>query len=400
MLIRLLLAACFCLSPAALAPAADDANSAPAGRVQGLAKEISDLLRLKVAGKALCVDREHWTAAVKGDAEKKDGNDTEPAPAPAVGKRLARMRIVGGAIALGGAMGGEGGDPAQVLFHRLQAASGCMNLSTSNNGAATQMSASGNGMLLAMSQSGESFSLSITEEGDAGQYVRLSEPGKGELQITIVHLSRPAMLTLKQTADGRISIVHLRGDKVTRLRGDSYVDLFGKEGAYVEKELLPLLRQMGIVLGEHRFSPAVTKAVLSLLADPLAPERAKQFDAQIADLDAPTFARREAATKALTEDLVHCYGQVAAAVKTAAAGSEKRERLERILATNPDLRKVCEIVHEGKMLQDAAYLVALIDRVEAKDRAAVAAALRKLTGKDFGPDAAAWQKWLDSEPKK
>lgn len=397
MAIRLVLAACFTFHLAAALAADDDANSPPAGKLQAIAKEASDLLRLKVAGKGLCLDREHWAAAAKPE-KAKDANDADAPAVPRRGFRKGLRIMAGGGMVIGG-MGGEGGDPAQILFTRLQTAAGCNGLSMSSDGTGTQMCSGGSGMLLAMSTSGESFSLSIMEETDAGQIVRLSEPRKGELHITVLQPARLVMLTLKQAPDGRITIAHIRGEKATRLQADSYVDLFRKQDAYVTRDLLPLLRQVGVILGEHRFSPAVLKAVLSLLASPLNAEREKQFDAQIADLEANTFAKREAATKALQEDLVYCYPQVAAAAKTATAGSEKRERLEKVLATDPDLRKVCEIVHEGRMLQDAAYLVALLDRVDAKDRPAVAAGLHKLTGKDFGADPAAWKKWLDEQPK-
>lgn len=391
------------LAVLAAAPAAAGEPAGPGkmedGKIQAVAKELSDLLRLTVADRALAMDRKHWAEAAKsaGDAAKK-GQGQVVAPGGG-GARIIQRRLVfrvAGGIALNALAFGLS-LPEDVLFQRVVAAAGCSTSSFSSTNGLRSISATGEGLMLAMQAGGDSFGVTVLEQDEPGRLVRLQQSESGKLRLVIAQPGRGAMLTLDQAEGGRLCVVDMRDGGTRRFRADSFLDLHRDHGRYVDGELIPLLRHMGVVLSVNRFSPAVVQAVLSLLRDPLTPQRVERAKALIADLDCPSFAKREAATKLLTEDCVACYPLLIDAQKQAAeTGGEAHQRLTQIVSGDASRRQVCQLVHVGGLLKDTAYLVALLGQVRKEDRPTVAAALKALTGQDHGEDPAAWRRWAAS----
>jgi hypothetical protein len=72
---------------------------------------------------------------------------------------------------------------------------------------------------------------------------------------------------------------------------------------------------------------------------------------------------------------------------------ELAARLGKILAEHPDAEEVEALLTSQKLAQDVGYLIELLGEAGAEDRAALAAALERLTQQKLGADAAAWKKW-------
>jgi hypothetical protein len=138
-------------------------------------------------------------------------------------------------------------------------------------------------------------------------------------------------------------------------------------------------------------NPRVRSTAISMLRASSG-ERAGRTAALIKDLDDDAFTVRDAASRRLAEDFPLNEKPLRAALADKAVSPEAAWRLKAILDTwQPQL---VELVTLTGLLDDAQWLADEMGRCSPKDCKVLAGRLRKVTGKSFGDDPAAWMKFL------
>jgi hypothetical protein len=357
------------------------------GKIQGVRKELRRLLGLAWKGRSLRLNRERW----RGKAKSKEELIKE-----LEAKYLARgMKKEDAAkwakMSAGNRM--EGSDVG-ALVEELRGAAGCNSYSRSGGGERFNMTFSGGGMIGRVKADATSFRLALTEEDDAERTVSFRDDGDGTVRIVVQSTDGDFFFCLVQDEKGACRVTHLVGDKLHKLAAKDFAEFFRKNRSYAQEKLLPLLEHMGIVPPLLPGNPELDKAVLARLR-PLSDEERAAGEKLLAELDAEAFTAREAASKKLVAMFGRYRALILAKSKDPKASIEAKDRLDKVLEKcAAPYKRADEAIAALGLLEDPGYLVALLERAAAADRAALAAQLRKVTGQKLGEDPAAWKAWL------
>jgi hypothetical protein len=366
----------------------------PVGRIRAVETHLNDILKLKLEGDCLAVNREHWAEAVnKGNKDKPKKN--------AIPGRFGN-RIVGGNVVIQGnvfmmnRMGGGGNSLAQ-LFQRLRTAAGGQGMSMSSSAQGRTMSFNGGGLSVRLTQGAELFEASIQEEETPGLMVKVTERTRG-LSILLVAPDPGSVLILRQGPKGEFSVKEMVGEKAGTHKAASFIEFCSRHDEYATGHLLPLLARAGISIPVGAPSdPRTIKSVLTAVKFSVDEKAQKEAAALIVQLDDSEYSKREAATKALTERFLECYPLLSETRKDKDLTPETKSRLETVFKNSKDKMEMVGAVYTFNRHKDPAFLVGMLDKVKGGDREIVIKALKRLTGKDFGDDAEAWRKHVESE---
>jgi len=359
------------------------------GKFQAVADAIGRLVRLKITGKGLVLDRDQWTKDFKGK--------TKAEAAKILQAQLGGGRIFGNDdYAARRAKELLDGPPEALAFERLKRAVGSSSSSSGSYGSSRrEKEFTGKGLKAKMVYGGKAFALTLEETAGPQRRIEIADDGWGALRILLTDAAGDCLLVVASGGKGRISVAHVAGDEVAAYSAESFDALYAKHRQYVETRLLPLLKHNGVGIPWTRFHPRVRGAVLAAAAGPTTDADRAAADKFVGQLDADDYKTREAATKTLTADYVRYRDAIARAMKNPKKSPEMASRLMKIVSANPDADEIVAFVAARKLAADAGYLIELLaDAQAAADRDVLVKALRRLTKQTIGPDAAAWRAWL------
>lgn len=374
---------------AALAPAvaAEQAEVEPGfekGKFQELTEPIGRLIKLTCEDKALRLDRKHWERQFKGKTKeealkaledeliKQDGMRREQAARHA--RRLLNM------------------PPVAMAFERLKRLVGYRS-SGEFGGDGMRKEFGGSGLTARMQVSGRSVRIVLEEEEAPARSLEVRDGGWGDLRIVLFDAKGKLLLVVNQTGEGQFTVAHVTPGGALAATATSFEAFHARRRRYVQERLFPLLKHMGVVLPCTRYAPRVKRAVLDKMSRPLTPEQIERGRKLVQQLNDNSFKKREQATKALSANFRRYRDLIGEAMKRASTSPEALTRLRRIVAANADQDEVDQFVAARKLTEDIAYLIYLVQEVEAADRGTVVRALEGLTKQKLGPDPAAWKRW-------
>ena len=171
---------------------------------------------------------------------------------------------------------------------------------------------------------------------------------------------------------------------------------------FVRKRVEPLFKFVGLGQLSNRFADDIAKNVL-LSFQPVDQERLKNFQKAIKGLNADSFDEREAAMKALKGNFKTWSNLIQSSINDDKHSVETRTRLKKIFlksATEQE-KSDLEIAQEGKLSDDATYLIWLLEQSESNKlevtpdiKKLLASKIEKLTGENHGDDLKKWQAWV------
>ncbi|MBI5722883.1 MAG: hypothetical protein HZA50_02915 [Planctomycetes bacterium] len=356
------------------------------GKFQDVAKEMSNLLMLKLDGKSLKLDRDHWD---KATGDKTDEEQRQEIVDEYIKRGMAKEQAEKFAES---ELKHIGSDSVIQVVEKLQTAAGSTSSGSSVGGGENHFNFQGRGLSGVIATRQESFQALFIEESGPMRIIQFSDDGNGLLRLNIMNPSGGIFLCLSQAADGRCTIMAVCGKDVTQLSGDSFRAIYEKNHEYVETNVFPLLRHIGIGLPILPYSPQVRQAVLDLIRKPIADEEKGKIEALLKNLDSDNAAEREAASKTLGENFLRYSGFIIPALKSESA--EVRQRVKKIIADHPEQNAIGQFIQSLKLAEDPAYLVELLAGAKEEDKQTLVAALEKLTGEKFGANLSAWQEYI------
>ncbi len=371
------------------------AEAYPADKILQVREQLADIMRLTLVEDRLCVDRDYWEKAVRGNAggdEKKKEVKLPKGAAARLKKRLAgraNIAIRGNVLVMTNTLG-RGGALGR-LFQRLRSAAGGQGTSMRSGMKSRSMSFNGGGLSVNLRDGDNLFHAAVREECPGGLTVSLSQRDE-RLSILIVAPGTGSVFMLRQEADGSLVVKEMVGDEAKKFEADGFAAFFEKHDDYAVDHLLPLLHKAGIAFPVGSGSdPRTIKAVIGVLRFIRDRDGAAEFAALLEKLDADAYDEREAATKKLTSELLLFYPFVPAARKRDDISPEAAARLEAVFEYCAEHMDLVNAVYTVNRHRDPAYLAGILEKVEGKERTIVLGALKRLTGEDFGDDIAAWK---------
>ena len=362
------------------------------GLLQEIPEDVGRVIGLTVGRDGLCVDRRHWQRRVErsdpvriGKAKKELTyyfspesrlfKDLPPqradmlknaALAMTLLERGCRDRWPGGSSGTRVRMGGR-------TMERHFSVSGAI-------GASLKISTS-------------AIEISLTELQNPEREIEILDDGQGGLRILVNRSADGAFLMILQGPNGRFAVAEAKGEVFFTAAGTSFFEFYRKHRKYVEERLFGYLRHLGVAVPPRLYGQDVKDAVLFKLTGPSKVEllRATQL---IVQLDHPEFRKRDEATRLLTAGFGRYREALGEARRDDSLSAEAKRRLETIFRDRPEVEKIEQIISDVGLLEGAGYLIELLAGTKGADRQAVAARLKKLTGRDLGNDPKAWEEWL------
>jgi hypothetical protein len=205
-------------------------------------------------------------------------------------------------------------------------------------------------------------------------------------------------LYLRQDKEYGFTLAAVIGGKAIAAEGASFLDLYKRRRETFDKDVLPILNGLSIHLFVPPSSADLKSAVRAILSrSPALLEEGKRL---LADLDHDQFAIRDNASKLLSERYEIYKDLIAATLKDPSISVETERRLQKIRAAHADSQKVTQVIAALDLLNDAEFLIGLLDETAAPERGPIAARLEQVTGQRLGQDVAAWRKWLAARANK
>jgi hypothetical protein len=226
--------------------------------------------------------------------------------------------------------------------------------------------------------------------------LEFSDDGRGGFRIQLTHPDGDLIL-LHQPRNRSFTAVALVAGQLFAGHGKSFLTFFRQHQQQTTTHVLPALAEFGIypILSPH--TPKVRKAVLAaLLRKPEALAEGKRL---LADLDSEQFAARENASQLLSERFEIYKDLIQDKLQDKSISLEVQTRLQSILAKHPDSHRVGQTVAALNLMDDAGYLVQLLDHASAEETSMVVSHLEKTTGENLGSDPAAWKEWAKKKVK-
>jgi len=329
------------------------------GPLLDVRKPLERLFTFSLEGSQLKIDRTRWVSAAK-ETEKVDSSIT-------------RVSKVSGDQYL----------PEEKLFLQLS-------LGPAAGAGSCGLTADREGRRVYIHSAGDVVRMTLQEGSGPNRVLIFGDDGQGALSIQLSS-SSGSLILLGQERNGRCKVVAVFGDRLFSNNEESFLACLRKHRLEMETLVLPTLEQFGIEPFRSPRAPKVRQAVLALLArsHKILTEGRRLLD----DLNGNDFTARDKAQHELSrrfevfEDLICQKMQEKPSL-------ELRKRLEQILQDHADALLTWQTITALALLQDAAYLLSMLDDAKPEDAARLIAQLEKITGQKLGADPAAWKEWV------
>lgn len=347
-----------------------DANASPLlekGPLQEARKALGPIFAFSFDGDRLKIDRRRWPQAAAGK-----------------GKKSKNIFQKGGSDL-----------PLEVLFWQIAETTGFGGSISSGGGGMRDLHLSNGKLNAGLRVRGDAFRISLEEVDGPSRTFNFRDDGQGAISLQMTHPDG-AVLLLNQARGGRCTVVIVTGEEVFRGSGESFLACFRKHRKTIETQVLPVLEHYRIQLFVPPQSPPVRQTVLALLAR--TSETQAEGQRLLGDLDSKDFATRETASQRLNERFVLFEDLIRQKLREKTT-LELRRRLDKIVEDHADAPRVGQTVAALDLLQDAGYLVSLLDGAGTEDITRLIGRLEKVTGQKLGTDPAAWKEWAKKSQK-
>ncbi len=337
------------------------------GFLQKVSKPLQQIFQFTFEGPNLMIDRKGWERAAQ-DAPKVRWFANNMGPGP----------------------------PVEQLFYQIQAAAGQSGSTAGVSGRERGVNFYGDSLSASLSIRGEAVHMVLHEIQTPERRLEFSDTSPGCFRLQVTHPSGD-MILLNQMRGGRFTAVALVGGHMFTGQGESFVKAFRQHRQEMETHILPVLEQFGIRPILSPQTPNVRQAVLAQVLR--TPETLAEGRKLLIDLNSEKFAVRDKASRALSDRFALYKDLIQEKLQEKGIALELQTRLQNILATNADSLRVDQTVAALNLLQDAGYLVALLDHVAPDETPRLIRYLEKTTGQNLGPDPAAWKAWARKSQK-
>lgn len=356
------------------------------GPLQKLSEHVSKVLKLRWKGGRLDLDDDHWEKARQGKTREEYAEEiAKRLIARGLPEEWARRQARSRAEASG----------LDLTFAQLQKDIGAHGSQERVTQGRKRRSFAGQSLSASYLLVGFDRTITLIEELKPERVLIVKDRVDGMLSVSLIEPTGNMVLILRQDPNGDASVLHVSGREVRRFHGKTFLDLYRRNRTYVDKTLLPVLQEIGVLPPMSIDDPKLAKAAVTRLRHMQDEGLEEEAAELIAQLDSSEYLDRQAAYKKIAENFLRYRDQVQAALKSPKTSREARMRLEKVVADNATIENYGAILEGMKLLDDPGYLVSLLEIAEDdQDRAAVVARLKTVTGQDFGGDAEKWQKWL------
>ncbi len=339
------------------------------GLFDSIKPEMGGLITLRFEKSSIRLDRSVW-----GEEKEQEVINGAAPVNPAAAARIRRIQQ----------------SPAEAAFRRLQVVAQANQTSgmTSNN--IRSISFTGASLSGKLEVAADVVTIRLAEAAEPRRTLELIENPDGMFRLLLTGEDGDLVL-INQSQTGAASVACVVGDKSAVASGQSFAEVFSKNREVFEKIVFPALEHVGVQLALSANTPQVRAAVVAMLT-PLGEEDRQTAQKLLAELSSPDFATREVARERLAAGIDRYRPAIEQHAAKKELSNDVRFTLDQLLSvSNADPTR--KLVTEMKLLDDAKFLVSILDAIEPESRKVVTARIEKLTGKSFGEDVSAWQKW-------
>lgn len=292
------------------------------------------------------------------------------------------------------------GQPAlEFGWQELQQAAGANHTGTSGGQGSRELRFGGRGLTGILSVRDKLLRVSLTEEASPDRAIEITDDGQGMLRLNLSKGDGTQLLVLLQSPKSKLHVVDIRGERARNFTAASFLELYRGQREYVDGELFPLLRHVGIGTPLSAYAGVVQDRVVARL-EPMSKDEEARATAALDALEADDFQEREQAAAVLSSHFDRWRDVILRRLRDESLTAETQARLKRLLAERPDNESVDELISRLGLPTDIPYLIHLLGAVPAERRPVVADALKRLTGQDFGTDPVRWKSWHAEQPAK
>jgi hypothetical protein len=345
------------------------------GILDGMKPEVSGLVTLKFDRSSIRLDRAAW-------GEQKDAPDNQadlPANLDPAGQiRIRNMRARVTQV------------PAEAAFRRIQAASQANQSSGMTSNTTRSLSFDGAALSGKIEATGEVVTVRLSEKASPARTLEITDDPQGGFRLLLTADDGNIVL-INQAASGAASLACVVGGKSAVASGKSFAEVFSQNREVFETIVMPAIEHVGVGLSLSANTPLVRARVVSLLM-PLSEAEKAAAAKLLGDLASPDFATRETAREALSARLDRYEALIREHSQAEGVSKDVQFTLEQLLGA-ADAEPTRKLIAEMKLLEDAEFLISILEAIDADARKVVTAHLTKLTGESFGEDVEAWKKW-------
>jgi hypothetical protein len=242
----------------------------------------------------------------------------------------------------------------------------------------------------------DDFRVHLTEIVDDNRELSIVGSDLSQFDVLVNGGFSPLRFHMQQAKGGGVTVQDIENEQTFVGSAKTFQDFCRKYPVYVQDRLMPVLKAHGIKAPITRFNPVARDQVLAAISE-LDPKLESSFKERFADLNSPTFAKREAATKLLTDQFEEWKDVIRHTINDEVYSLETRARLKKVLdeKSSEEDRQLISMVVSSKLTEDAEYLVWLLENCEdPAQTAALTRQLKLITKEEFGDDVAAWKTWI------
>lgn len=362
------------------------------GALRTVRSPLEEIFQFAFQGKRLTLDRKGWEpkANDKGAAKPAQPNIAVPNIQIKPGGIQQRIQIQGAFGVVGAPNMFGQGPPIEAIFAKIQSAGGATGHGMSISGDKREINFSGQNLSGRLQTSGSSVRMILDEVQSPQRTLEYNDDGSGGFRLEIRN-PEGDMLLIQQGRGGRFAVLSMTDGPIYAAQGDSFLECFKQNRQQMDARVLPVLVQFGIHLVLSPELPKVRNAVLSQLMQ--TPEIKAEGVKLIEQLDSSEFAVREKASETIGNRFEIYQDTIVAKLQEKNIPLEVRTRLQAIVNGHADQQRIVQTVAALSLLEDAPYLVSLLEHATPEGVPRLTAHLEKITGQKLGADVEAWKDW-------
>jgi hypothetical protein len=239
-----------------------------------------------------------------------------------------------------------------------------------------------------LSQSNNSASFTLIEAQPPGRTLELRGLAGWGFRIQISN-REGEMISIREGASGHFSMMVVANDRLHAGQAESFVAFVRENRRLMDRDILPMLAKFRI----RPILPSDANIVRNLVSTTLIETAEESKGKQL--LDDLTSDNREVRERGalLLNNRYPLYKDLVEKTEDQSTSAELKASLARIAAAWSDLPLAEQTMTALDLANDPVYVVSLLEAMDARELAIVGGRLEKLTGQNFGFDAAKWKAW-------
>jgi len=353
------------------------------------AENIGKMIKIKWQGDKLALDRAHWKKAetpatrnaYRALLKKKYGNYgwTEEKLNEYVDRQMERYSAL------------------EAIFNTIQEDSGAYRRSSSLGNNRTSLSFGGQGLMGRYVKSPDQFTFMLEKESGHFEHIKFESSGS-RFNISLRTNDGDFFFMLDQSQSGAIRVVLFNKKGVRAESAPSYAAFYKKHKTWIQKEIIPILKHVGIIPPLDPEQAEVVNALLSNL-NPLSQKDRNRYLELLADLEDESPRARMYAKKSLHVQFAKFQNLIKETIKKKSSSEALLTLLRQVQDNNEGHAEIESFIKERKLAENTDYLVTLFKHTKEKNHAAIIEQLKKITGQALA-DRAAWEAWQKENTKK